>query len=84
MDQPMWAQSSGHVICLDKWETSIPPVPVGELREPPDVSDAHAEPDAGEDELPLAAPVLPGLVAALSVRLGESWNYSKFIFFVRI
>ena len=83
MNQPMKAQSSGHVICLDQWEASIPPVPVGELREPPDIADAHAEPDAGEDELPLAAPVLPGLVAALSVRLGESWNYSTFIFFVR-
>ena len=71
------------MICLNLWEASIPPVPVGELWEPPDIANTHAESDAGEDELPLAAPVLPGLVAALSVRLRESWNYSTFIFFVR-
>ena len=70
MDKPIRVQCSGHVICLDQWEASIPPVPKGELRVPPDIADAHAEPDAGEDEHPLAAPVLPGLLAALSVRLG--------------
>ena len=58
------------------------PVPVSKLRESPDVADAHAEPDAGEDELPLWSPVLSGLVTALRVRLGESWK-GKLLFFVR-
>ena len=48
--------------------------PVGQLREPPDVADANTEADTGEDELPLGAPVLSGIVTALRVRLRESWK----------
>ena len=46
--------------------------PVGQLGEPPDVTDAHTEADTGEDELPLGSPVLSGIVTALRVRLRES------------
>ena len=60
------------MICIDQWQLII--VPVGELWEPPDIANTHAEPDTGEDELPLGSPVLSGIVTALRVRLRESWK----------